>query len=168
MRKKFWLMTMLLVLVATGAPVSAQDGGRAVPLTIQFSTAPQAEPVIEQFRNQIIFKIESSGDATGDLEGKLVQRITQVASLPEPPLEPITTFFSIETDKGTIEGYYSGYFYVPGTDQDAQVQQHGQVLSVTGQYAHLYLADVYFNSVVNIENGAGVGDTGSMTIVPVK
>ena len=168
MRKKLWLLALLLMLIATGAPVLAQNGGRAMPLTIQFSTVPQAEPVVEQFRNQIIFKIETSGDVTGDFEGKLTQRITQVAPLPEPALEPITTFFSIETDKGTIEGYYSGYFYLPGADQDAQVQQHGQVLSVTGQYADLYLANVYMNSVVNIENGAGVGDSGSMTIVPAN
>jgi hypothetical protein len=116
---------------------------------------------------QIVFNITTSGDLTGDLSGTLTQHITQVVPDPEPALEPITALFTIETSKGKIEGYLSGSFYTPQPGDNATMMQHGQIISVTGDYANLYLADVYLDCVVTMENGIGVAAEGNISIVPI-
>ena len=80
-------------------------------------------------------------------------------------------FFTIETEEGAIEGYYSGAFYFQeGTYPDANMQQRGQILSVTAAYADLYLAEVFFDLIVDFEevNGSMVplGDSGTLIIAP--
>ena len=122
-----------------------------------------------------VFKVNPVGTVTGDLEGTFSERITQVEPADEVPainlLQEIATFFTIETEEGVIEGYYSGPFYFPeDTFPDPVSHQHGQVLSVTAAYADLYLADVFYDGMVDYEEVDGnlfaLGDSGTLIITP--
>ena len=167
-RNRIFVVLFLLSLFGFTIPAQAQNAVRQTrPLIATFKSVPTAEPVFENPPRQIVFKITTSGELTGDLNGTLTQQITQVVPDPEPSLEPITAFFTIETATGKIEGYATGSFYIPKPGDNATVTQHGQVISVTGEYANLYLADVYLDSTVTIENGAGVAAEGSISIVPI-
>ncbi len=167
---------------ATPATTSAQGGQpSALPvkvLTLRFSAAPAEPPTIEPAQDAIVFKANPVGKVTGDLEGTFTERVTQIADpelnypiAPVNKVEPITTFFTIKTSTGTIEGYFWGTFYFPAQGYpDATVRQHGQVLSVTPAYANLYLADVYYDAVVDFEikgdTQVPLGDSGTLVISP--
>ena len=167
---------LMLGLLGTLLPVSAQNYPSSQVLILQTKANLTEPPIIEESANgQTIFKLHPTGAVTGTLEGTFSQRITQVVPSDTVPainvLEPITTLFTIETEEGVIEGYYSGAFYFQeGTYPDANMQQRGQILSVTAAYADLYLAEVFFNSIVDFEevNGSMVplGDSGTLTIAP--
>ena len=145
-------------------------------LTLEFTAVAPEPPTIEEAADDFIFKIIPGGPVTGDLEGTLTQHITFVDPMALGPFVPnlhlpITTFFEIETDEGTIEGYYVGSHYQrEDMFPDAMVQQRGHILSVTGAHANLFLADVYYNGVVDYEdidgNYVGVGDSGTLVIAP--
>ena len=167
---------LLLALVTSLWPAIAQD----VPyypstLTLHISSAPTEPPTVDVLTDgSNLFRINPVGSVTGDLEGSFAQRITQVDSCSncDPAVNqliPITAFFTIETGEGSIEGYYSGAFY--STEEsfpDQLVKAHGQILSVTAAYADLYLADVYYDGVVDFEEIDGslvpLGDRGPMVI----
>jgi hypothetical protein len=180
MDKFFRTMTFVLLfgMIVTHWSVSAQD---ALPsrhiLQLQFSAAPSGPPTVEPVGSIAVFKIDPKGEVKGDLEGTFTEHITQLdtdinaTTIPVNSLQDITTFFSIKTNDGTIEGYFYGAFYFPEeANGDAVVQQHGHVLSVTGAYANLYMADVIYEGVVDFKevNGAsiGVGDSGTLLIAP--
>lgn len=161
-------------------PLSAQDDTAVLPervLSLQFSAGPTEPPVIEEADDTFIFKVNPIGIVSGSLEGAFIQRITQVHPNVLDPTNAVnrqlgvSTFFTIETDEGIIEGYYAGTFYFPeAVHPDAVVRQYGQVLSVTAAYADLYLAEVFYDGVVDFEevDGAmiGLGDSGTLTIAP--
>lgn len=170
---------LLLGLFTAIGPVIAQDQPSALSpdvLTIQFSAVAPDPPTIEEAQDMFIFKIIPIGPVTGDLVGTLTQHITFVDPMALGPYVPnlhipITTFFEIETDEGIIEGYYAGvHYHQEDTFPDAIVIQHGQILSATSAYADLYLADIYYDGVVDYEeidgNYIGVGDSGTLIIVP--
>ena len=169
---------LLLGLLGTLLPTMAQDQVPHQVLTLQVSAVPNEPPTTEETADGgIVFKVNPVGTATGDLEGAFSQRITQVESAGFLAnfesglawLEPITTFFTIETEEGVIEGYYSGAFYFPENafPSDAVFQQHGQVLSVTAAYSDLYLADVYYDGIVDFnDEGIPLGDSGTLIIAP--
>lgn len=169
------LIIGFLTLLSVYWAAAQEESGRAV-LVLQFSAAPSEPPTIEEAGSTGVFKVNPSGTVTGDLEGTLSQRITQVDPMIVLPtnvtaLVDVTTFFTIQTDEGTIEGYYYGAFYFPeATAPDATVKQQGKVLSVTAAYADLYLADVYYDGVVDFEEVDGtevaVGDSGTIIIAP--
>ena len=167
---------LLLGLLGTLLPASAQNYPSSQVLILQTKANPTEPPIIEESDDdQTIFKVHPTGTVTGDLEGTFSQRITQVVpsdtELAINVLEPIATFFTIETKEGVIEGYYSGAFYFQeGTYPDANMQQRGQILSVTAAYADLYLAEVFFDSIVDFEEVDGsmipLGDSGTLIIAP--
>ena len=72
--------------------------------------------------------------------------------------------FTIETDLGTLEGYYAGSFYLSEAGDGADIDAYGQILSVSGAYADLYLAEVFVTSQVQFVDGRSVGESGTMTI----
>ena len=171
--------TLIIVgLAAMLLPASAQE----VPpvrhvLELQFSAAPTEPPTIESAGYTGVFKVNPVGTVTGDIEGSFSERITQVDPIVNLPtnsvndLLDITTFFTIETDDGPIEGYFYGVFYFPEKSwPDAIVRQQGRILSVTAAYADLYLADVIYDGVVDFEDVDGTlipqGDSGTMIIAP--
>jgi hypothetical protein len=171
-------LIVLCSLLAWIMPGSAQEElpSRHV-LELQFTAAPTEPPTFEDAGDVGIFKINPVGTVTGDLEGAFSQHITQVDPVvledtsPVNLLIDITTFFTIETEEGVIEGYYTGAFYNPEAIQpDVVARQHGQVLSVTAAYADLYLADVYYEGTVDFEEVDGeaiaLGDSGTIVIAP--
>ncbi len=176
------LAILLLALSFTLGPTSAQDEPPTLPvrvLTLQCTTTfTLTQPPTLDFTADgqiLVFKVNPVGTVTGDLEGTFVQRITQVEPTDEVPainlLQEIATFFTIETEEGVIEGYYSGPFYFSEeTFPDPVSHQHGQILSVTSAYADLYLADVFYDGVVDYEEVDGkpftVGDHGTLIIAP--
>jgi hypothetical protein len=169
-KRAVFLVIVLALAFGVVAGVGAHEGDEAItgarPLTLEFSTELTAEPSFDFLEDgRIVFNAKTAGALSSGLEGTLSQNVTQVVYTPEPPAEPITTSFRIETADGWIEGYVSGYFYrEPG--QDASVQQHGQVLSVSAAYADWFLADVFFDSIVLINENTPLGDTGTMTLFP--
>lgn len=176
-RYQFLAMVLALLLIPVVAIVSAQDGPLyPTQLALQIDASPTGPPLIESLTDgEVIFHIDVAGTAAGDLAGSFVQDITQVDPCPTcyapDQLQPITAFFTIETDEGKIEGYYVGSFYATeGTFPDYIIQVHGQILSVSAVYADLYLADVYYNANVDFEEVEGetvpLGDSGTMIIAP--
>jgi len=175
-------------LSSNGIPINAEaatgpqgDQPPALPvkvLTLRFTAAPAEPPTIEPAGDTVVFKVNAVGKVTGDLDGTLSERVTQIAGggvnypiAPVNKVEPITTFFTIKTSTGTIEGYFWGTFYYPAQGYpDATVRQHGQVLSVTPAYANLYLAEVYYDGVVDFEikgdTQIPLGDSGTLVIAP--
>jgi hypothetical protein len=76
----------------------------------------------------------------------------------------VTVLFTIETEQGMIQGYYAGSLYLAEGSDSASINAAGQILSVSGTYADLYLADVFVNSAVQFVDGRSVGESGTMTI----
>ena len=157
-RSKFTLFVVFMLFVVTMS-AAAQDA-RSFPhaLTLHISAAPTEPPIIDDLGDDwTLFHVNPAGSVTGDLEGTYTQRITQetpcsTCDAAVNQLQPITAFFTIETDEGSIEGYYSGAFY--STEEsfpDNYIRVHGQILSVTAAYADLYLADVYYDGIVDFE-----------------
>jgi hypothetical protein len=70
--------------------------------------------------------------------------------------------FTIETADGRIEGYYVGSLYLPEGASDLVSNGSGQILSVTGVYADLFLAEVFLNGQIH----GGTGSTETMIISP--
>ena len=170
------LAVLLLALTCTLGPTSAQDEPPLKVMTLQFSAVLTEPPTLEDTGDgRVVFKVNPVGTVTGDLEGTFSQRVIQVEPVDALPainlLQETAAFFTIETDEGVIEGYYSGPFYFPeDTFPDAVVRQHGQVLSVTAAYADLYLADVFYDGLVDLEEVEGnlvpLGDSGTLVIAP--
>ena len=178
---KFLGITVAILLsgLLAASWVAAQDQPQTPSLhvlTLQVSAAPAGPPTIGKTpEGWDLFKVNPVGNVTGDLEGAFSQRITQIDPCSDcievNQFIPITAFFTIETDEGMLEGYYSGTFYsTEASFPDHLVRVHGQILSVTPAYADLYLADVYYDGIVDFEtiDGATIplGDSGTMIISP--
>lgn len=175
---KAMIVITLLGLASALWPASAQEELRSPhALELQFTAAPTEPPLVEEAGDIGVFKVNPVGTVSGDLEGTFTERITQVDPIVLMPtneandLLDITTFFTIETDEGTIEGYFYGAFYFPEeTYPDAILRQQGHVLSVTAAYADLYLADVVYEGIVDFEDVDGtviaLGDSGTLLIAP--
>lgn len=84
--------------------------------------------------------------------------------MPAPPLHPVTVMFTIETEDGTLEGFYAGSLYLAEGSDQASIHASGMLLSVSGAYADLYLAEVFVSSTVQFVDGRSVGESGTMTI----
>lgn len=158
---------------AVGVPVLAQDGEvvepleLSQPLIVNYNLAPAGPPVIESLSDgRRIFRLDAAGQVSGALEGTISGTVTQAQT---PGYEPITNTFVIETEDGRVEGYLTGTYH-PQLDDNldgiSELVLHGQVLSVTGKYADLFLAQVFVRSEVNVSGGMGTEEVGEMTIAP--
>lgn len=135
------------------------------PVIVDYSLGAAGPPTIEPLTDgRMAFRIAGAGSVTGDLEGEMTARISEVTAMPSPPFHGVSVQFSIETELGQIEGYYAGSLYLPDGADQAAINAAGRILSVSGAYADLYLADVYVTSTVQFVDGRSVGETGSMTI----
>ncbi|NDJ78705.1 MAG: hypothetical protein GYB65_20845 [Chloroflexi bacterium] len=136
------------------------------PLELEFSIGAAGPPTIEPLSDgRVVFKINAEGPVTGALEGTMRSAITEVN--PDPPVyQGIGITFTIETENGMLEGFYSGTIYHPTDAPIATVSGHGQILSVSGAYADLFLADVLVSSEVQFEDGRSTGESGTLTITP--
>ncbi|MCB9455137.1 MAG: hypothetical protein H6671_04010 [Anaerolineaceae bacterium] len=135
------------------------------PVVLEFSNGAAGPPTIELLTDgRMTFRIAGAGEVSGALSGSLTATISEVTAMPSPPLHPVTVMFTIETEQGVIEGFYAGSLYLAGGSDQADIHAAGMILSVSGAYADLYLADVYVSSTVQFVDGRSVGESGTMTI----
>jgi len=166
------LLIISFAIVSLFGMAQAQEGTMIEPLdfsnapvTLEFSVGAAGAPTIEPLTDgRMTFRIAAAGTVSGTFDGNITARVSEVTANPSPPFHPVTVMFTIETEQGTIEGYYAGSFHLPaGTDQGS-IQASGQILSVSGAYADLYLADVSVSSQVQFVDGRSVGESGTMTL----
>lgn len=171
-----WIGLLLtsVALAASLSSISAQGPDMIEPMQIsggilklQYEGRPAGPPSVEPLSdNRIVFSIEAAGSVSGDLQGSMTTTISEVHPVPAPPSQWFTAMFVIETENGRIEGFYAGALYRPEGADAAEVHGEGQVLSVSGVFADLYLATVFVQGSVAYQDGIGVGDNGTMVIVP--
>lgn len=136
-------------------------------LVLEFSTTPTGPPDLEPLsQNRQVFKIDATGPVKGALVGKMSASVTEVHAVPPPKHHGIAISFTLETEQGTIEGYYSGSIHIVEGGRRALINGYGQILSVTGVYADLFLAEVFVSSEVARVDGRATGAKGWMTISP--
>lgn len=135
------------------------------PVVLEFSTGAAAPPIVEPLTDgRMTFRIQVAGEVRGTFEGSLSTLVSEVTAMPSPPLHPVTVMFTIETEDGSLEGFYAGSLYLAEGSDQAAIHAYGQILSVSGAYADLYLADVFVMSAVQFVDGRSVGESGTMTI----
>jgi hypothetical protein len=139
------------------------------PVVIEIFAAPGA-PTIEPLADgRVVFKISDEGPVSGDLEGTIRQSITQTQGV-TIHMEAMSAMFTIETDQGTLEGYYVGTIHPEGARLMGEGAEtvigmgHGQILSVSGAYADLFLADVYLTGELRFSHGRATSSSSTMTI----
>lgn len=137
------------------------------PVVLEYSLGAAGPPIIEPLTDgRMTFRIEGAGEVSGAFEGSISALVSEVTAMPSPPLHPVTVMFTIETEDGTLEGFYAGSLYLAEGSDQAAIRASGQILSVSGAYADLYLADVFVSSAVQFVEGRSVGESGTMTIAP--
>lgn len=135
------------------------------PVVLEFSTGAAGPPTVEPLTDgRMTFRIQVAGEIRGAFEGSLSALVSEVTAMPSPPLHPVTVMFTIETEDGSLEGFYAGSLYLAEGSDQAAIHAYGQILSVSGAYADLYLADVFVMSAVQFVDGRSVGESGTMTI----
>lgn len=135
------------------------------PVVLEFNTGAAGPPTIEPLTDgRMAFRIMAAGEIRGAFEGSISASVSEVTAMPSPPLHPVTVMFTIETEQGMIQGYYVGSLHLPDGADKADIHASGQIVSVSGAYADLYLADVYVSSQVQFVEGRSVGESGTMTI----
>ncbi len=136
-------------------------------LVLLFNTAPTGPPDLEPLpQDRQIFKIKARGPVKGSLVGEMTQSITEVHTFPPSVLQGVAISFMITTEQGKIEGYYTGSIHFIDAESKWLINAYGQILSVTGAYAELLLAEVFVKSEVPREEGRAQGENGRMTISP--
>ena len=166
------LLVISLVIVSLFGVAMAQEDTMIEPLALsnapvilEFSTSAAGPPTIEPLTDgRMTFRITGAGEVSGTFAGNITARVSEVTSNPSPAFHPITVMFTIETEQGMIEGYYVGSLHLPDGAEQADISASGQILSASGAYADLYLADVVVSSQVQFVEGRSVGDSGTMTI----
>lgn len=138
----------------------------AEPIVVDFSVGAAGPPTIEPLTDgRMTFRIAAAGEVSGTFDGSITATISEVTAMPSPALHPVTVMFTIETEQGTIQGFYAGSLYLPQGSDSASIHASGSILSVSGAYADLYLADVYVASSVQFVDGRSTGESGTMTLV---
>ena len=138
----------------------------AEPVVLEFSIGAAGPPTVEPLTDgRMTFRIQAAGEVSGTFVGNISALVSEVTAMPSPPLHPVTVMFTIETEDGTLEGYYAGSLYLAEGSDQAAIQASGLILSVSGEYADLYLADVFVSSAVQFVDGRSVGESGRMTVI---
>jgi hypothetical protein len=135
------------------------------PVVLEFSSGAAGPPTVEPLADgRMTFRIQGAGEVSGAFAGSISVLVSEVTAMPSPPLHPVTIMFTIETQDGTLEGFYVGHLYLAEGSDQAVIRGSGSILSVSGAYADLYLADVAVSSTVQFVDGRSVGESGTMTI----
>lgn len=175
MKKQHLVQTLVILLVIMAGvlgTVVAQEGGMVEPLNLsgepvvlEYSAGAAGPPTIEPLTDgRMTFRIMAAGEVSGTFQGRISAKISEVTPMPSPPFHSVSVMFTIETDEGVIEGYYAGSFHLPAGSDQAVINAYGRILSVSGAYADLYLAEVFVTSTVQFVDGRSVGESGTMTI----
>jgi hypothetical protein len=166
---KMWMILVVGLLVLTGS-VFAQGLETTDPLAfsghllvLEFTTQNASEPHFEMLNDgRAVFTVTAAGSVSGDLDGTVTLNVNQVVSIPEVALDSLAVTFTIETDLGRIEGYYVGSLYLSAGASALTSNGSGQILSVTGVYADLFLAEVFLSGQIAPDTGS----TETMIISP--
>lgn len=135
------------------------------PVVLEYSLGAAGPPTIEPLTDgRMTFRIQAVGEVSGAFEGDISALVSEVTAMPSPPLHPVTVMFTLETEDGTLAGFYAGSLYLAEGSDQAAIHGYGRILSVSGAYADLYLADVFVTSAVQFVDGRSVGESGTMTI----
>jgi hypothetical protein len=171
-RKVVFVLALCCAVIGLSSIALAQDMQPVEPLqlsgepvVLEFSTGAAGPPTIEPLTDgRMAFRIMGAGEISGAFEGSISVSVSEVTAMPSPPLHPTTVIFTIETEDGTLEGFYAGSLYLAEGSDQAVIRASGTILSVSGVYADLYLADVSVTSAVQFVDGRSVGESGTMTI----
>jgi hypothetical protein len=142
---------------------SPAAGSATRPVWLAFTDAgSDGPPQIQTLAGgNVLFRLTSIQKLTGDFQGKLTERVTQLYPAVDENLSlPISTLWKIETADGTLEGYYSGTF-THAADGRHGILQYGEVISATGAYTYLYRAEVVYSAVLERDH---VAIKGGLTI----
>lgn len=168
---KFLTLIALIVMVSVPATISAQDvqpleplALSGAPVMLDFNTGAAGPPTVEPLTDgRVTFRIAVAGEVSGDIVGGISGRVSEAYPATQA-FHFSTVMFVIETEQGVIEGYYAGSFHLQEGASSADIIASGKILSVSGAYADLYLADVFVTSQVQFVDGRSVGESGTMTI----
>lgn len=119
--------------------------------------------------------IETAGPVSGDLEGSIHLRITQLIKLKPTGFDysmalamPLGALFRVRTGEATLEGSYTGVI-APALDSvgngEAHVQGAGRIVAATADLADFFLDYVFVEDIVRMVEGQGAGATGMMRLV---
>jgi hypothetical protein len=172
-RLRVLVLALVALLFGVTAIALAQDTApiaplvlSASPVVLEYTLGAAGPPTIEPLTDsRMTFRIQAAGEVSGDVEGSLSAAVSEVTAMPSPALHPVTVSFTIETEHGMLSGFYAGSLYLPDGADAASIDAAGLILSVSGAYADLYLAEVYVDSSVQFVDGRSVGESGAMTIV---
>ncbi len=153
------------------------DTGDTSDNVLQYDLVATEPPVYQNVTNgRQLVNLQARGSVSGYIEGEMVVRLTQII-MPKPagmdysqalPMQ-VGAIFKIRSGEEMIEGYYSGSI---STILDAaghgtgRVQATGQIISVTADFADLFLNYVFVTDVVKMVEGIGTGSKGTMQIKP--
>jgi len=135
----------------------------AIEYTTKADGPPRIEP-ISGSRN--VLRAHAKGPVRGAFVGTLSESVTEVHSVPPPLLQGIAITFTVETSEGSFTGYYTGSIQLADAGEKYLIIASGKIISVTGAFAELFLADVIVNSEVPRVEGRPVGENGTLTISP--
>jgi hypothetical protein len=166
------LVIFLIAMVGLSGTVVAQEGSMVEPLdlsnepvVVEFNADSAGPPTIEPLTDgRMTFRVAAAGEVSGTLQGSISIRVSEVTPMPSPAFHAVSVMFTIETEDGVIEGYYAGSFHRSAEGDVANINASGLILSVSGVYADLYLAEVFVTSAVQFVDGRAVGESGTMTI----
>ena len=162
------LVALFVSLVFVGAvftAVAQEETTTTGNLSLNIEAAAVSEPTLDGLMFNIQAEGTVSGDWTGTISLQVSQRLEEEDASSNAEVAPIAVLFTITTEEGMISGYYIGSFAVPTPDSDATVVGAGRVLSASSSYADLYLADVLLSSTVDMVDGIGIGESGTITII---
>ena len=135
------------------AAAAQPQGSPSQPFYMDFTESGEdgGPPSITQIASgEILFKITTIQKVTGDIPGRLVERITQIHPPDDERTMPITTLWRLEISQGVIEGYYSG-MWNQGDDQRVGVFQMGEVLMVPRAFGYLYRAEAVYTAILEAD-----------------
>lgn len=160
------LLLLMLTMVVLGQDVEPVEpfALSSEPVILEFSTGATGPPTVKPLTDgRITFRISVAGEVTGTINGEITGQVSEVHA--NPGFHPVTVMFTIETEQGTVEGFYIGNLYLAEGSDRSSINASGKILSVSGAYADLYLADVFVTSGVQYVDGRSVGESGTMTII---
>jgi transcriptional regulator with XRE-family HTH domain len=159
-------------------PAAAPDmGPEFSSAVLHYDVVATEAPRSQQVKDgRGLFHVQAGGIVTGDIEGDITLRITQVI-MPKPanldysqalPMQ-IGAFFTIQSGEDLLEGNFTGTLS-PMLDAagsgDAQMVGAGQVITVTPGFIDFFLNYVFVADIVKMVEGMGTGSRGTLQLKP--
>ena len=136
-----------------GAAAAQPQGAPSQPFYMDFTESGEdgGPPTINQIASgEILFKVTVIQKVTGDISGRLVERVTQIHPPDDERTMPIAVLWRLETSQGVLEGHYSG-MWNQGEDQRVGIFQMGEVLVVPRAFGYLYRAEAVYTAILEAD-----------------